>query len=544
MGAPSEKTYGIGMDFGTDSVRAVLVSYETGAILGTADAYYRRWKKLRYCNPSEAKFRHHPKDYLEALEESLTALVSQFSSDVRAAVGSIAVAATGSTVCPVDKQGSPLALQQQLAEDPDCMFSLWKDHSAFREAEEFNTLCETWDTDYRTYQGEYSSEWYWAKLVHAARTNPVIRGNAWTWIELCDWIPAVLSGNTAPQDMYHSQCAAGHKALWNSEFKGLPDRKFLQQLDEHAVQVHDRYGAAPRSAASAAGTLTDSWAETLGLPRDTVIGGSSLDAHAGAVGACIRPKTLISVLGTSAVHMVIEPYENGHPPGSLRHICGMAEDSIIPGSWGIESGQAAFGDILTWFNSIATWFSRAQGKDPGSVLAYLDSLILNTVPKSDTICIDWFNGRRYPWGSDRVKGALLNLDLSTDITDLYSSIIDGILFGMKQIISEMQNYGIVIDQITATGGIARKSEAVMQRMAAVLEVPVFALASKETCALGAAMFGAAACGAFPDLPSAQQSMGSRKGTLYEPDETLAKRYRELYRMYAETADTLDAHYLK
>ena len=523
----TEKRYGIGVDFGTDSVRTALVSYQDGKVLKTTSKDYPRWKQHLYCDARSAQFRQHPLDYQESLFATLETLVEDMSQDERNAIGSIGVGATGSTVAPVDTSGLPLALKESFSEDPGAMFHLWKDHTASKEAQRFNELCKASEIDYTRYQGTYSSEWFWAKIAYTGLRSKDVREASHTWLELCDWVVHLLTG--AQNIRYRSQCAAAHKALWNSHFSGLPSQNFLQTFDPYAAQMARNYEVNPESCTKNNGYLNRDWAQKLNLPLDVVVAGSSLDAHAGAVGAGVKEHVLVSVLGTSAVHMTLLPYGKENALSELTYYAGLAEDSIVPGYWGVESGQAAFGDVLSWFARCLAPFSD----DPKTILPRLDTLIADSTVGSRLTCLEWLNGRRYPNGSDTARGSLIGLDLSNDAQTIYGSLTNSILFGLKRIVDGMQRSGLRVKTMRATGGIARKSPVLMQRLSSILNLPILALSEHETCALGASMYGAVALGKFASLQEAQEAMAAKEGVLYEPIASEVELFDRLYARYLE-----------
>ena len=525
----TEKLYGIGVDFGTDSVRAALVAYDNGKVLNTASTDYPRWKQELYCDAQIAQFRQHPLDYQESLFATLETLVEDLSQEERNAIGSIGLGATGSTVAPVDAKGVPLALKTEFLEDPGAMFHLWKDHTASKEAKRFNDLCKTSEIDYTRYQGTYSSEWFWAKIAYTGQRNPAVKEASHTWLELCDWVVHVLTGSEKIN--YRSQCAAAHKALWNSHFPGLPSQNFLQAFDAYAALMARNYEVNPESCTKNNGWINLDWAQKLNLPLDVVIGGSSLDAHAGAVGAGVKEHVLVSVLGTSAVHMTLLPYGEEKALAELTYYAGLAEDSIVPGYWGVESGQAAFGDVLSWFSRCLAPFSD----DPKTILSRLDTLIADSTVGSRLTCLEWLNGRRYPNGNDTVRGSLIGLDLSSDAQTIYGSLTNSILFGLKRILDGMQMSGLSVKTMRATGGIARKSPVLMQRLSSILNLPILALSEHETCALGASMYGAVALGKFASLQEAQEAMAAKEGVLYEPIASDVELFNRLYLQYLDVA---------
>ena len=344
----------IGLDYGTDSVRALIVD-QHGHEISTAVHHYSRWKKGLYCDPAQSQFRQHPLDYLEGLEASVKMALSQVSKEVAENIVGISVDTTGSTPVAVDKNGTPLSLLPEFAENPHGMFILWKDHTANAEAEEINTLAHRWDTDFTKYVGGiYSSEWFWAKILRTLRVDESVRNAAFSWVEHCDWVSAVLQGDTNPLALKRSRCAAGHKAMWHEEFEGLPSEAFLTQLDPLLSGLRERLYRHTYTSDTAIGAISKEWAQRLGLPENVVVGVGAFDAHMGAVGAGIEPYALVRVMGTSTCDMLIAPNEE---VGNLliHGICGQVDGSILPGMLGMEAGQSAFGDVYAWFQNLLSW---------------------------------------------------------------------------------------------------------------------------------------------------------------------------------------------
>lgn len=537
----------IGVDFGSASVRATVVDCRTGRELSCGVAEYPRWKAGRYQHPEDHIFRQHPLDYLESLEACVREALSRLTEEEKQRIVGIGVDTTGSTPAPVDAEGRPLALRAQYAEHENAMFFLWKDHSAAAEADEINRLfTENGEVNYCRYQGAYSAEWYWAKILRCVRTDEAIRRDAYTWVEHCDWIVGELCGNTRPETMYHSACAAGHKALWNSHWNGLPSRKVLARLDPYLAQVSRRYGCAPRPATVAAGTLTEEWAGRFGLSRAVVVSGSSFDAHAGAVGTGIREKTLICTLGTSAVDMLVVDMEEGEGL-SIGNFGGMAENSILPGYLGIETGQAAFGDIFAWYRDLLLWplrqYRQAAGASDEALCRIEDNLFAALEKEAESvaddafpIALDWFNGRRYPDTDDFIKSAVAGLSMGTTAPALYKGLVFGALSGLKRIVDGLEGGGLEIQKVIAAGGISRKSDFLMQMMADLLEKEVSIVNSDQNCALGAAMYAAVAAGACSNVADATASMAAKVIKTYKPDEGKREAYRDSYRRYLALAD--------
>ncbi len=533
-----QNTYTIGVDYGTDSVRALVVDTRTGESIGTAVHYYARWKKGLYCDAATSRFRQHPLDYLEGLENAITGALKKCPDAVRQQVVGISVDTTGSTPVAVNREGTPLALTPEFAENPNGMFILWKDHTANAEAGEINALAHGGGTDFTKYVGGiYSSEWFWAKILHTLRGDESIREHAFSWVEHCDWISAVLTGHTDPLTMKRSRCAAGHKAMWHQEFEGLPSDDFLTQLDPLLSGLRDRLYTDTCTSDEAQGTLSPEWAEKLGLSQNVVIGVGAFDAHMGAVGAEIEPYTFVRVMGTSTCDMLVAPNEEiGHL--LIRGICGQVDGSIIPGMLGTEAGQSAYGDYYAWFQRIITEPVRAilgdeVADDLGQkLIPYLSEQAAKLpVTENDPIATDWINGRRTPDANHALKAGLMGLNLSSDAVVLFKAIVEATAFGSRAIVDRYIAEGVPIRQVIAIGGVAKKSPFVMQTLADVLDMPIKVARSDQACALGASMNAAVAAGVHSDLFAAQRAMGSGFDAHYEPRKAQVAIYKKLYEKY-------------
>lgn len=529
--------YVIGLDYGTDSVRALVVDQQ-GREVATAVFYYPRWKQGLYCNPAVSQFRQHPLDYMEGLEGAVKAALAQAGPDVAAQVVGISVDTTGSTPVAVDAQGTPLALLPEFAENPNAMFVLWKDHTANREAEEINQLAHRWDPDFTRYVGGiYSSEWFWAKILHVLRADAAVREAAFSWVEHCDWISALLSGDSNPLTLKRSRCAAGHKAMWHEAFEGLPSEAFLQALDPVLAGLRERLFRHTYTADQAMGRLSPEWAQRLGLSEQVTVGVGSFDAHMGAVGATIEPYALVRVMGTSTCDMLIAPNESaGHL--LIRGICGQVDGSILPDMLGMEAGQSAFGDVYAWFQQLLSWPLRAF-LDAETAERYAEQLIpalsekaaALPVTASDPVALDWLNGRRTPDANHTLKGAIMGLNLGSDAPRLFKALVEATAFGARRIVERFESEGVPIQQVIGIGGVSKKSPYVMQVLADVLNRPIRIVRSEQACALGAAICAATAAGLYPTLAAAQSAMSSGFDATYHPDLSKQSAYQVLYQRY-------------
>jgi L-ribulokinase len=541
--------YTIGVDYGTDSVRALVVDTATGKEMGTHVFYYPRWKEGSYCDPSSNQFRQHPLDYLEGLEVSIREALKRCPAGVPEQVAGISVDTTGSTPVAVNREGIPLSLTKGFEENPNAMFVLWKDHTAVREAEEINQLARSWGgEDFTKFEGGvYSSEWFWAKILHVLRADEQVRKQAWSWVEHCDWIPAVLTGDTDPLKLKRSRCAAGHKAMWHENFDGLPTEEFLIKLDPLLAGIKQRLFQETYTCDMKVGTLSREWASKLGLPETVSVGAGAFDAHLGALGAEIEPYYMSKVMGTSTCDMLIAPAEE-FGDKLVAGICGQVDGSIVPGMVGLEAGQSAFGDIYAWFSRVLMWplehvSARLEGVDPSIIeglvrkteeemIAALSRAAAKIEPElSSILALDWMNGRRTPDANQHLKGAIMGLTLGSDAPRIFRALVESTAFGAKMIVDRFVEEGVRIDGVIALGGVAKKSPLVMQIVADVLNKPIKVARSEQAVALGSAMAASVVAGIHSSIAEAQAAMGSGFETEYRPDPEKAAIYSKLYERY-------------
>lgn len=546
----------IGVDFGSDSVRAIVVRAETGEVLSTGVSFYPRWKQGKYQWPEQAVFRQHPQDYLDSFTECVREALDELPEEERGKVAGIGIDTTGSTPAPVDCSGTPLALLEEFRENENAMFYLWKDHSAHKEADEISRAFSTGgDVDYCKYMGTYSAEWYWAKILHGVRVDEKIREKAYAWVEHCDWMVGLLTGNTKPETMYHSACAAGYKALWNKEWGGLPDGALLERIDPYLRKVREHYGAAPESATVCTGNMSEEWSSRLGLPQNVKVSGSSFDAHAGAVGAGIEEKTLVCTIGTSAVDMIVMTTEELQHVNieELTRFGGLAENAILPGYMGIETGQSAFGDLFAWFKRLLLWpvetlrdtveedtYKLIYGRTEKRMLSLLEKSA-GELPDETVfpMALDWFNGRRYPDADDFKRGVIGGLSLGTGAPEIYRALVFAAVAGLNRILCGFEESGIRIDRVRAVGGISRKSEYIMQMMADVTGREIAVLDVDQTCALGAAVYAAMGSGCYDDIHEALRCMAAKEEKRFYPDREKESYYKKYYQDYLRLAEKVN-----
>lgn len=535
----ADQRYVIGVDYGTDSCRALLLDSADGRRLAESSCNYPRWMKGLYCDPLTARYRQHPLDYIESFKAVIKGVLSQADGDVISRIEGISFDTTASTPALVDRKGTPLALLPEFAEEPDAMFVLWKDHTSIAEADEINTLAHGWETDYTSFSGgTFSPEWSWAKVLHLLRTSPKVSAAAYSWMEHCDWMTAWLTGNTLPEKVLRSRCAAGHKAMWREEWGGLPSEEFLGRLDTRLAEMRRTIPEASCTSDVCAGTISPELAAELGLPSTVKVGVGAIDAHVGAVGASISEGVLTRIMGTSTCDILVSAKEVVGDR-KIKGICGQVDGSVVPGLIGFEAGQAAFGDIYAWFRRILMWpvenlLPEMAESLKDRILPALESKAALLEPSlTSPVALDWMNGRRTPDSDQRVRGAVTGITLGTDAPMIYRALIEATAFGTKAIIDRFREEGVGISSVRAIGGISQKSKLVMQIMSDVIGMPVTVVDCDQACALGAGMLASVACGIHPSTPDAQKAMGAPEGATYVPDMERNAVYLKIYEKYRQ-----------
>lgn len=538
-------SYVIGVDFGTDSVRSIIVDTRNGNEIAASVFYYPRWKDGLYCNPSQSQFRQHPQDYIDGLEFTIRQCLQLAGNNIAPYIKAISVDTTGSTPVAVDETGTPLALLPAFKDNPNAMFVLWKDHTAIAEAARINSVAATFPENYLRYVGGiYSSEWFWAKLLRIWRVDEAVRNATYSWVEHCDWIPFLLTGGKHASQIRRGVCAAGHKALYAEAFGGLPPDNFFTAIDPLLKGVTKRLFNETFTSSEAAGNLSAAWAERLGLNTGVVIGIGAFDAHMGAVGGQIEPYHLSKVMGTSTCDMLVAPLDEVKDT-LVKGICGQVPGSVIPGMMGMEAGQSAFGDAYAWFSNVLSWplqnlFQQSSNPEIAALIkeanakmiAELSRQAAAIVPDENSEWgIDWLNGRRTPDADQSLKGTLTGLNLASDAPRIFRAVAEATCFGAKAIVERFEREGVPVKGLIGIGGVAKKSPFIMQMMADVMNMPIRIHRSEQTCALGAAMFGATAAGIFPKVEDAMQAMGQGFETVYTPDQQRTGLYEDRYRKY-------------
>ena len=521
--------YVIGLDFGSSSVRALLVDTANGRELAEKSFDYPHGRQgviIDGRNPNLA--RQQPADYLLGIKKTIRSVVHQ-ASQIRGfspdRVVGIGVDTTGSTPIPIDASGTPLAMLPKFKNNRAALAWLWKDHTSHIEAAEITELGRAMRPNYMAkIGGRYSSEWFWAKLLHCARTSPEVFDAAASWVELADFVPAQLTGNVRPEQIRRGICAAGHKAFFSREWGGYADDEFLGKLDPRLVKVRRSLPNQVYNVSASAGRLTAAWATVLGLPENIPVAIGAFDCHLGAIGAGISDNTLVKIMGTSTCDIMVAPIDSGL--ADIPGLCGIVPESVLPGYFGLEAGQSAVGDIFSWFvNGIAPGgrigsyeaLTRAAGKlKPG---------------ESGLLALDWHNGNRTVLVDQRLTGAIVGLTLYSTPAEIYRSLIEATAFGSRVIMERLEEYGVRCERVINCGGIAAKNPLIMQIYADVMGRPIAISRSSQTCALGSAIAATVVSGVYPNFGEATAAMTGIQKKVYTPQPAYVAVYNRLYRQY-------------
>ncbi|MCH2059679.1 MAG: ribulokinase [Verrucomicrobiales bacterium] len=531
--------YAIGLDFGTNSCRSLLVDISDGNEVGTVVFDYPSGELGILTDPKDPNVaRQNPQDYLEGLEIIIRGALEQASQTIPGfkadEVIGIGVDTTGSTPIPVDQSGAPLALDPRFRDNLDANVWLWKDHTSHAEAAEITELAKNIRPEYLAKCGGiYSSEWWWAKILHLKRTAPDVFEAAHSFVEHCDYIPAVLSGSTDPTTLMRGVCAAGHKAMYSDSWDGLPDKEFLSALDPSMAQLRDRLYDKAYSAGDKAGELCEEWAEKTGLAVGTSISVGAFDCHMGAVACGVKEGTLTKILGTSTCDITVSSAEK--ELADIPGLCGIVNGSVLPGHYGIEAGQSAVGDIFLWL--VHHLVPESYGNTPEEKFTNMEKAMADSAPgSSGLLALDWNNGNRTILVDTRLSGILLGQTLHTEAHEIYRAYIEATAFGALTIIRRMEEYGISINEVITTGGLAVKNATLMQIYADILGRPLKVASSDQTCALGAALFGASSSG-VASLEKLQGNCAKVRDITYKPVPENQGTYERLYSLYLDLHDS-------
>jgi len=532
--------YAIGLDYGTNSVRCLIVDVGNGNEVGTAVYEYETGEAGIILDPADHNLaRQNPEDYLKGAEVTIKEAVGQAKKadenfDTGKVIG-IGVDTTGSTPIPVDEGGTPLSMSDEFKDNPNACAWLWKDHTGYAEAAEITELAAKVHPEYLAKcGGTYSSEWFFSKALHCLRVDPKVFDAAHSWVECCDYIPAVLTGETKPDAVKRGRCAAGHKAMFANQWGGLPAKDFLAKLDPKLGKLRDRLYRETDTIETEAGKLSDEWAKKLRLGAGIPVAVGAFDAHLGAVGSGIAPGKLVKIIGTSTCDMLVSEKSQQFP--DIPGICGIVDGSIVPNFFGLEAGQSAVGDIFNWFVN----YIQPGGASAGSHEALTEKAEKLKPGQSGLLALDWNNGNRTVLVDQRLTGLLLGQTLHTTPEEIYRALIEATAFGALTIINRFEEYGVKVTEVINCGGIAEKNPLIMQIYADVTGREMKISRSAQSCALGAAIAGAVVAGkevgGYESVGEAQAAMCGVKETTFKPIAAHQKVYQELYALYKQLHD--------
>src|SRR5215472_2018693 len=531
--------YSIGLDYGTNSVRTLLVNTANGQEVAAAVWNYEHGQDGVILSRDPNLARQHPQDYVTGAEVTLKKALAMARRGLPGfkpeQVIGIGVDTTGSTPLPVDDRGRPLAFHRKFAKNPAAMAWLWKDHTGIAEAAEITALARKLRPRYLAKcGGTYSSEWFWSKILRCLRTAPEVFNAAHSWVELADYVPAALTGTEHPSQFVAGVCAAGHKAMWNAKWGGYPDEEFLGGLDPRLASLRRRLTPRVESVDKAVGGLTEQWAKRTGLKAGIPVAVGAFDAHLGAIGSGVAPGALVKIIGTSTCDIAVS--SNTQELADVPGLCGIVDGSVLPGYFGLEAGQSAVGDIFNWFVN----YIQPGGKDGTHEKLAAEAAQLKP-GESGLLALDWNNGNRTILVDQELTGLLVGQTLYTTPAEIYRTLVEATAFGALTIINRFEEYGVKINQVINCGGIAEKNPVVMQIYADVTGRPMKISRSAQTCALGSAIAAAVVAGAHKDFESAEKAMTGLKPRVFKPDAKAHAVYRELYALYKELHDAFGTH---
>jgi L-ribulokinase len=533
----------LGVDFGSNSARALIVDAADGREVATHVVPYPSGEAGILLDPADPNLaRQHPGDYIVGFEQSirgaLDAAQDDADFDVSKVVG-LGIDTTGSTPIPVDAEGTPLGMKPEFKDERAAQAWLWKDHTGYAEAAEITALAEKRGEPYLAKcGGTYSSEWFWSKILRCKRVAPAVFAAAHSWVEMADWVPGYACGNLKPDEVVRCICAAGHKAMFHTDWGGLPSKDFLAALDPDLAALRDRLYDTAVPSSEPAGQLADDVAERCGLLPGVPVAAGAFDAHHGAVGAGVRPGTLVKIMGTSTCDITTWPIDADQPLADVPGLCGIVPGSVIAGQYGLEAGQSAVGDLFNWVaQHLAPSRYTEETSGGGDTHVALTKEAEDILPgASGLLYLDWNNGNRTVLVNPRLTGLMLGQTLHTNAAEVYRAVVEATAFGALTIINRFETYGVKIDQVVNCGGIAEKSGFVMQTYADILNRPMQVSRSGQTCALGAAIFGSIVGGVHDDADAAVAAMTGVKDKTYTPDPDAVAVYAELFELYTQLHD--------
>lgn len=531
--------YTIGVDYGTQSGRAVLVDVETGREVATAVKPYTHGVMDEFLPDGVTRLDHdwalqHPQDYLEVLEITIPAVVQQAGITPDQVVG-LGIDFTACTVLPIDENLDPLCFREEHKQNPHSYVKLWKHHAAQDEADELNRIAAERGEDFlKRYGGKISSEWMIPKVWQILNEAPDIYAEADQILEATDWVVSQMTGQVV-----RNSCTAGYKAIWHKQ-DGYPSNDFFKALDPRLENVVDEKlsrDIAPIGAK--AGELTEAFAARIGLVPGTAVAVANVDAHVAvpAVGIT-EPGKMLMVMGTSTCHILL-----GEDEQVVPGMCGVVEDGVIPGLMGYEAGQSCVGDHFEWFTETCVpghYVEEAVIREVGIHQLLTEKASQLRVGESGLVALDWWNGNRSTLVDTNLTGVLLGATLLTKPEEIYRALIEATAYGTRTIVEAFRNSGVPVHEVYAAGGIAEKNALMMQIYADVLNMEIKISASSQTPALGSAMFGAVAAGAerggYATITEAATKMGRVKEETYVPIPENVETYNALFAEYTKLYD--------
>ncbi|MBK7978939.1 MAG: ribulokinase [Ignavibacteriae bacterium] len=535
--------YAIGLDFGTNSCRSLIVNIENGREIASHVFNYPTGDAGVIIDKNDTNLaRQNPADYIEGIEiivkEAITKAKKSISDFDAKDIISIGVDTTGSSPMPVDADGNPLCFKNEFKTNNASYVWLWKDHTSFEEAAEITKLASEIRPNYLSkIGGVYSSEWFWSKILHCKNTAPEVYNEAHSWIEICDWITGHLIGDINPITVKRSVCAAGHKAMYNDDWNGLPDSEFLNTLSPNFGDLRNRLYDKAYSSETLAGYLSKDWAEKLGLTSMVAVAVGAFDAHMGAVGAGISEGTLVKILGTSTCDIMVT--NSKQKINDIPGVCGIVRNSVIENYYGIEAGQSAVGDIFLWF--VNNFVPEKYGSTLDEKFVNLENEASKLLPgETGLLALDWNNGNRTVLVDVRLTGLILGQTLHTQPHEIYRTLIEATAFGALKIIDRIEDNEVRINDIVNCGGLAIKNKLLMQIYADVTNRPMKVSKSEQTPALGAAIFSTVAAGnnngGYDKIDNAIKSM-TGVDKVYHPIQENVEVYKKLYTLYVQLHDS-------
>jgi L-ribulokinase len=525
----------LGIDFGSSAVRVLTMELESGKVLNSVEQTYREGENGVLLSDDALLARQSAIDYIDSMGLALERAKEEnklLGIDMVDVAG-IGVDATGSTPIPVSKDMQPLSVLDKFKDNLNAYSWMWKDHTSHQEAEHITKVISDIRPKYLDkIGGAYSSEWFWAKILHCRNIDKDVFDSAYTWLELSDFIPAVLADINDATKVKRNVCAAGHKGLYSNEWGGFPDAEFIETLHPDLLKISETLPKETFSIEHTSGQLSEKWADKFGMRAGIPIAMGILDAHAGAVGSGIKDGSLVKIIGTSTCDLVLGDLYSGN--SNIEGVASVATESVLPNYFGIEAGQSAVGDILNWYikDVLNNAKSHRELTEESEKLA---------VGESGLLALDWNNGNRSILSDSMLSGLILGQSLQTKDFEIYRALIESTAFGARRIIEDMERQGVVINEVVNCGGITHKNELFMQIYADVINKPMKIAAIDETVALGSALMGAHVAykeeGKDISYNDLQDKSCEMLDKVYNPQPKNAEVYEKLYQIYLKLHDS-------